>query len=216
MDGTIRRTVMIGGSGHALVCADLLADDNSVLLEGYVSADTQPSQLTVPRLGDDSALDGLLGAGVTHAFVGVGDNAVRRTIIERLRSLGFQLVNAVSNRAVIAPSVVLADGVAVMAGSVINAGAQIGSGAIINTGATVDHDCVIGAYCHLAPGVHLAGWVSLGEGAMMGIGSAAIPRMTVGEWAMIGAGATVVRPIPENATAVGTPARVVSTTATRR
>jgi acetyltransferase-like isoleucine patch superfamily enzyme len=97
----------------------------------------------------------------------------------------------------------------VFAGAVIQPDSVLGSHAIINTGATVDHDCHIGNFVHVAPGCNLAGAVTLKEGAFMGIGSRAIPGVTVEAWTTVGAGATVVHDLPGGITAVGTPARPV-------
>jgi acetyltransferase EpsM len=50
----------------------------------------------------------------------------------------------------------------------------------------------------------------MGEGSMMGVGSSVIPCVKIGSWATIGAGAAVVRDIPDGVTAVGVPAKEIS------
>jgi acetyltransferase-like isoleucine patch superfamily enzyme len=49
------------------------------------------------------------------------------------------------------------------------------------------------------------------KNASIGAGSVINPGITIGENALIGAGSTVTRNIPDNAIAIGTPARVVGT-----
>ena len=51
--------------------------------------------------------------------------------------------------------------------------------------------------------------VVVGEGALVGIGANVIPERTIGAWSVVGAGATVIEDVPERATVVGVPARVV-------
>ena len=51
----------------------------------------------------------------------------------------------------------------------------------------------------LAPGVNIAGEVQIGEGVFAGIGAKIIPRTRVGDWAIIGAGAVVIRDVKEAA-----------------
>ena len=97
-----------------------------------------------------------------------------------------------------------------MAGSVIQTDARIGSHAIINTSASIDHDCVVGSYAHIAPGAVLTGIITVENGSFIGAGTVVIPGKRIGEWATVGAGATVVRDIPKYCTAVGTPAKVIS------
>jgi acetyltransferase-like isoleucine patch superfamily enzyme len=77
----------------------------------------------------------------------------------------------------------------------------------VNTGATVDHDCTLESFCHLAPGVHLCGGVCVGEGALLAVGSSAVPNVRIGAWATIGAGAVVVEDLPNEVVAVGLPAK---------
>ena len=62
---------------------------------------------------------------------------------------------------------------------------------MINTGATVDHDNVIEDGVHVSPGCHLAGNVTCRRDAFLGTGAAVIPQVTIGERAIIAAGAVV-------------------------
>ena len=98
------------------------------------------------------------------------------------------------------------------AGAVIQPDTTLGAHVIVNTGATIDHDGILADYVHVAPGAHLAGGVRLGEGVFMGIATSTMPGTSVGAWATVGAGAAVVRDLPGNVTAVGVPARSLSST----
>jgi acetyltransferase-like isoleucine patch superfamily enzyme len=46
------------------------------------------------------------------------------------------------------------------------------------------------------------------EGASIGAGAVVLPGVTIGRWAMVGAGALVTRDLPDHAVAIGNPARV--------
>ena len=48
------------------------------------------------------------------------------------------------------------------------------------------------------------------RGASIGAGAVILPGVTIGERAMIGAGAVVTRDVPDDATVVGNPARIVA------
>jgi acetyltransferase-like isoleucine patch superfamily enzyme len=85
----------------------------------------------------------------------------------------------------------------------------LGEHVIVNHAASVDHDCVIGSFVHLAPGVRLAGGVTVEEGALVGIGAAALPGVRIGAGTVVGGGAAVVRDLPPHVTAVGVPARII-------
>ncbi len=97
----------------------------------------------------------------------------------------------------------------IMHGAVIQVDTKIGNHVLINTRASIDHDCVIDSYVHLAPGVVLCGRVTVGEGAFIGAGSVILPGIIVGKWAQVGAGSVVIQNVPDGATVVGNPARVI-------
>jgi len=56
-----------------------------------------------------------------------------------------------------------------------------------------------------------SGGISIGDGVWLGFGVVVLDGVTIGGGAVIGAGSVVTHDIPENAIAVGDPARVVST-----
>jgi acetyltransferase EpsM len=93
--------------------------------------------------------------------------------------------------------------------SVVQAGTVIGRHCIINTSASIDHDCVIEDFVHISPNATLSGNVRVGEGTHIGAGATIIQGITVGKWCTVGAGAVVIRDVPDYATVVGVPARVI-------
>jgi len=62
----------------------------------------------------------------------------------------------------------------------------------------------------IAPGANVSGRVLVGEGTFVGAGAVILPDVKVGRWTIIGAGAVVTRPVPDNVTVVGSPARVIA------
>ncbi len=145
---------------------------------------------------------------VEKLVVGIGDNSVRRLIVQRLEYAGSPMWAAVIHpRATIANSAIIDAGTVIMAGAVVNPDTTLGQHTIINTGATVDHDCLVGSFVHIAPGAHLAGGVHIGDGALLGIGCSVIPGCKIGDNSIVGAGAVVVSDIPAGVIAKGVPAR---------
>jgi UDP-perosamine 4-acetyltransferase len=204
--------IIIGAGGHAKVVIELMRAKGRYQIAGCTALSKSGSILdNVLILGTDDVLPALLSKGVRKAFIAIGDNLLRLRLLAKVSEMGFELINVVSPNAVVSPSATLGRGIAIMAGAVINASAQIGNGAIINTNASVDHDCCIGDGVHIGPGSALAGNVVVGPESILGAGTTVIPSVRIGRRTIIGAGSVLIRDIPDEATAVGVPARIIST-----
>jgi UDP-perosamine 4-acetyltransferase len=201
--------VIIGAGGHAKVAIELLRAGGDHKIAGLIDQDPAGSPiLGLSVLGTDADLPRLRREGISHAFVGIGDNLRRLQIGRYLRQIGFETVNAISPAAVVSDTAKLGCGIAVMAGAVINAEARIDDFSIINTSSSVDHDCWIAEGAHVAPGCSIAGNVKIGRLTFVGTGATVIPRITIGENVLIGAGACVIRDVPDDARAWGVPAKI--------
>ena len=201
--------VVIGASGHAKVCIELLQAMGKQVAYCVGGKDSPEHCVGVPVLKGDENLKHLYGEGYSWLFVAIGSNRLRERLAILAIKQGYQLVNAISPQAIISSTARLGTGVAVMAGAVVNAGSTIGDLSIINTGAIVDHDCRIGKAVHIAPQCGLAGNVTVGNLSFLGIGCKVIPKIEIGENVTIGAGGVVVAPIESGATAVGVPVRII-------
>jgi sugar O-acyltransferase (sialic acid O-acetyltransferase NeuD family) len=200
--GQSHPVILFGAGGHAKVIVAALRqagwriqaiyDDDPAKLGGDVSG--------VPVAGASAeAAPGL------RAVIAVGDNASRERLASRRP--GQHWLTVIHPGAQVDPSARIGPGTVVFAGAVVQAGAVIGSHAIINTGATIDHDCVIDDFAHIGPGAHLAGGVRVGRGAFLGIGSAAVPHVRIGDWTTVGAGGVVTRNLEDRIVAAGVPAK---------
>jgi acetyltransferase-like isoleucine patch superfamily enzyme len=87
----------------------------------------------------------------------------------------------------------------------------------------IGRNVLIAAYCYLVGGDHdfsdasrpvldqgrKSAGISVGDGAWLGAGAKVLDGVEIGAYAVVGAGAVVRESVPERATAVGVPARVV-------
>jgi acetyltransferase-like isoleucine patch superfamily enzyme len=109
----------------------------------------------------------------------------------------------------------------------LGAGANIGFNCEIFSASVVrvGERALIAAYCYLIGGEHdfndpsrpvldqtrRSAGITIGAGAWLGAGAKILDGVTIGANAIIGAGAVVREPVPDQATAVGIPARIVGT-----
>ncbi|MDR1775077.1 MAG: hypothetical protein LBS17_01235 [Actinomycetes bacterium] len=85
----------------------------------------------------------------------------------------------------------------------------IGEYAKIDGHVAIGHDSVVGRNAVIAGSAILAGFVTIADNAYVGIGALLKPFVSVGENTTIGIGAVVVRSQPDNALAVGNPAKTL-------
>lgn len=204
-----REVVILGAGGHCKVIIDLLEQNQEYKIKGIIDSSKEKMFVGIPIIGDDSDLGAIYNDGVTHAFVAIGNNGIRRKLIECLKEIGYTLINVISPTAIVSKHAELGTGIVIMPGSIINAYAEIEDGCIINTSATIDHDTKIKAFSHIAPGTHIAGNSSVGEGSFLGVGTNVIDGVHIGSNVTVGAGSTVIGDIQDNCIVVGTPAKVI-------
>lgn len=141
----------------------------------------------------------------------VGASRTREKIVNNLKSVNPDIKFGT----VIDPSVEKSDLVSIGEGSIICAhtiitvNISIGKHVIINLDCTVGHDAVLGDFVTLYPSVNVSGITKIGHAVELGTGMQIIQGKTVGDYSIVGAGAVVVKDIPEKCTAVGSPAKPI-------
>jgi UDP-perosamine 4-acetyltransferase len=208
--------VIVGAGGHGKVVLDILRTQGTYTPIGFLDAD--PSLMGrkihgLPVLGQVNLLPRLKAQKVRAACIAIGDNRTRAQYARMLADHGFDLVNAIHPSAVVSPTAVLGTNVVIAAGAVVGTDANIGDNVIVNTGSIVDHECEVGESAHICPAAALAGRATVGMGAFIGLGARVIQCVTIGPHAIVGAGSVVLRDVPELATVVGVPARVIKVAA---
>lgn len=94
----------------------------------------------------------------------------------------------------------------------ISVNTKIGNHICLNPGCGIGHDTVIEDYSSLYWNVTLSGNVYIHEGCEIGSKATVLPKKSVGKWSVLGAGAVIVKDIPDFCTAVGIPAKPIKFT----
>jgi len=205
---------VFGGSGHAKVIIDAIERQTAYEIAFLVDDDEHLRGRNVYGYrvmgGREDLVTSGSSLGVTQGIVAIGNNQARRAVAGWLANRGFGFITAVHPAAIIGRGVTVGEGTVVMAGVVVNADTSLGEHAIINTGATVDHDCRVDAFAHIGPGSHLCGGVTVGRDTFICAGVTVVPNIRIGHTVIVGAGSTVLHDLPDDVTAVGTPARILT------
>jgi len=203
--------VIVGASGHGRAAYQIAAAMGRTVL-GFVDAgrnvgDAVFDAAVLAREPEECAQ---LCDGSADWFVAIGGNAVRREMFGRIGALTDRApVNLIHPSAILAPGTVLGSGIFVGPGAIVNIASTLGDGVILNTGASLDHDGVLEDFAQVCPGCALSGATRVGAGGFLGTGASTIPCMNIGADSVVGAGAVVIRDVPDGATVVGVPARPI-------
>lgn len=197
--------IVIGAGGHAkVVISSLLASGWKIY--AVYDDDSRKWNQSIMGFPITGPIERLSESDRRPAVIAIGDSMIRQQVVEKYDRNWAKVIHS---RAYVDAAATIGAGTVVFAGAVIQPGVVIGQHAIINTSASIDHDCVIDDYAQVAPGTHLAANVHVKRGANLGTGAQVIPSITIGEHAIIGAGSTVVRDIPDHVVAFGCPAKVI-------
>jgi len=216
MSNLPENVVIIAASGFGREVLDVFIAANSEKekwnLLGFIDEDPKLHGKVLNDYRVLGSFDWLTGKniGAISAICAVGDNKIRRKLVEKATSYGLKFCSIRHPQAVITNFVSLGEGSVICPGAVITNTIDIGKHVIVNINATIGHDVEIENFANINPGAHINGNVSVGEGAFIGSGAVVVQGLTIGEWSIVGAGAVVTKNIPAHVTAVGIPAKVIS------
>lgn len=193
---------LIGYSGHAYVCAEVLLL-NGHIIDGYFELTQMAlNPFNLKYRGKGDVLDPAL-----TVFVAIGDNALRKKLYNMAFTNGNVIATLIHPKSIVSKLAQVQSGTLICASANINPFAAIGNGVIINSGAIIEHECEIGSFSHIAPGAVLLGNVKIGSLCFIGANSVVKQGISICDNVTIGMGAVVTKDITEPGTYIGSPAR---------
>lgn len=208
-----RKVILWGGTGQAKVVRPIIEFYGSKVVA--VFDDTPDLKSPFPDISIYLGYEGFkswikhqnpeeLGFCVT---IGNPNGRVRLRIHEKLLKEGLSPITTIHPTSWISKSVKIGKGTQIMAGAIITEETKIGKECIINTNASVDHECILEDGVEIAPGATVCGCVHVRMNAWICAGATVLPRIIIGEDAIVGAGAVVTKDVPAGCTVIGLPAK---------
>ena len=140
----------------------------------------------------------------------VGSAKVRKKIIAGLTgSAHIHFATLIDPSVQMSRRVEIGEGTMICAGTIITVDVSIGRHTIINLDCTIGHDAVLNEFVTLYPSVNVSGCATIGAETELGTGMQIIQGVNVGRQTIVGAGAVVIRDIPDRCVAVGSPAKPI-------
>lgn len=161
-----------------------------------------------PILGGIELVRNLAGDDVGFTNLITGNTKSRHETTRTILEMGGRLANFIH------PSIdltlcKLGVGLYLQESVIVQAGVEIGDNSSIHMGALIGHETKIGESVFIAHAVSVSGCCSIGDGTFLGTNATILPRIKIGRWATIGAGAVIIRDVPDYAVVVGNPGKVI-------
>ncbi|QTA93591.1 acetyltransferase [Desulfonema magnum] len=143
---------------------------------------------------------------------GIGNPKIREKLMNKAADQGFVFETIIHPDTESSQWLEISEGSVICAGNTLTTNITLGHHVQINLDCTIGHDVIMGDYTTLAPGVHISGWVHFGKRVYVGTGAVIIngteeAPLTIGDDAVIGAGACVTKSVPPLETWGGVPAK---------
>lgn len=166
----------------------------------------------VPVLGPTDLLPKLRDTyGVDSVYCPLGNNPLRVKFLENARILGYNTPNYIHPTVDVADDVTIAkEGVYILDKSLIMPCVKIDKDVMISVGANIIHHTTLKSGVFISNGVNMGASIVVEENAYVGMGSTIMTGVDrIGKDCLIGAGAVVIRDVPDGAVVAGVPAKVI-------
>lgn len=145
--------------------------------------------------------------------IGIGNPQLRKMLYEKFSAIGGIFQSRIASSSIIGHyGNFIGEGCNIMQKVILTNDIVLGKGVIVNQLSSIGHDVIIGDFVEVCPSVSISGNCVIGEYSFIGTGATILPKVNVGKNVIIGAGSVVTKDIPDNCTAVGIPAKILSST----
>lgn len=165
----------------------------------------------LPVLGPISTLSTLKEKyGITSVYCPLGNNKLRVNFLRQAASLGFETPSYIHPSVIISPDVEIGKGVYILLGTQIMPYTKIEDFVMISMNVSIAHHNILKTGTFLSTGCNFGASIVAEENSYCGIGSTVMTGLhRLGKDCLIGAGAVVIKDVPDGAVMAGVPAKVI-------
>lgn len=204
-----KNCIVIGAGTYGQVYKEYLQSEYSVI--GYYDDDSSLHGLTIDGIevkgNVRDALENETGCAV---FVPIGNNKVRVRIMKEFERNGFEIPSFIHKDTIIHSSVKIGKAVYILPGTNIMPLTEIGDYTMISMGVNIAHHNIIEEGCFFSQGTNIGASMHIYKLAYVGISATLMTGVKIiGNNSLIGAGAVVIKDVPDNAVMAGVPAKIL-------
>ncbi len=207
------KSIIIGAGTYGEVYQAYLKE-SGVEIIGFLDDDPKYEGQIIrgtPVLGTTGLLSELKETkGVEAVYCPLGNNKIRVKFLSMARDLGYITPNYIHPSVLISPNVTIGEGVYILLGTTIMPHNVIEDFVMISSGVNLAHHSVLETGVFLSMGSNFGASIHAHKYAYCGIGSTIMTGVhELGENCLVGAGAVVIKDVPDNAVVAGVPAKVL-------
>jgi len=207
------RSVIIGAGTYGEVYLAYLQEEG-IDVVGFLDDDPRfvgKSISGIPVLGGVSRLYDLKETeNVEAVYCPLGNNKLRVKFLSTAKDLGYSIPNYIHPSVCISPNVTIGEGVYILLGARIMPHTVIKNYVMISMGVLLAHHNVLEEGVFLSTGCNFGASIHAHKYAYCGIGSTIMTGLhELGEDCLIGAGAVVIKDVPDRAVMAGVPAKLL-------
>lgn len=144
-----------------------------------------------------------------YVVCAISNYEIKKKIVNKMKSYNIRFANIIHPSVCISDTNAIGEGVIIYPGVIMTTNIRLGSHVIISPKCGIGHETIIEDYVSLLWNVNISGNDLLKEGCMLGSGCTVIQNKKVGKETIVGAGAVVIKDLPDRCTAVGIPAKPI-------
>ena len=207
------KSIIIGAGTYGEVYLAYLQEAN-VEVVGFVDDNPILQGKTIdglPILGNTSELEKIKRQyNIEAAYCPIGNNELRVKLLSEAKEIGYKTPNYIHPSVILSPNIKMGEGVYILLGSQIMPYVQIEDYVMISMNVNVAHHSILRKGTFLSTGVNYGASIEAKEYAYVGIGATIMTGLHVlGSRCLIGAGAVVIKDVPDNAIMAGVPAKLI-------
>ncbi len=202
------KDIILVGGFHEMI---ELCEDAGFNIIGIIDNDLTGECYGYPVIGTDNDATAINIQHPNCQIVITPDSPhIRKELVKLYQSAGFSFATIVHPAASISRYAQIGEGTVVQRGVNVSANTKIGSFCKLNTFCNVMHDNLISDYATIAPNAVLLGYVKVGEQGYIGANSTILPKCSIGNCCVVGAGAVVTKNVLSNMVVAGVPAKLLT------